>query len=266
MAKKIENKYILEQFQETSTAEVVAINRVTGLELFMGTLESDELSHSVEEEPIKGGIWNDTISTINKNKEIKFKVVDVVSRFDVQMQKLGAKMNNGSVLAWHFPHNYTVKAGAMEAGGTIDLDEIPFDENEVCIYDNKTKKKLVPTTDYTISSKKVTFTREASVKANDTVFVTSYQYSKEGVDYADISGKPLPQSYALVVRKPLFNVDDELVAWKVYYFPKAKMSSSFTLSGNTNKTKNTEETEFTIEKDIASEFLGRIMFIPEATE
>lgn len=260
---KPENKYLLEQYQETSTAEVIAINRATGQELFFATLESDELSHEVDTEEIKGGIWNDTISTINKSKTIRFKVTDVVSRMDVQMNKLGAeiKKSESAIQAWHFPHNYTVTTNLENK--EVTLDETPKKVEEVCIYNSKTKKLLQSSTDYNIVGNKVTITA-SDINDGDNVFVTSYQYDKTGVEYADISGKTLPQSYMLIVRKPLFNTDDTVVCWKQYFFPKAKMSGSFTLSGQTEKTKNTEDTEFIIEKDTAYDYLGRIMFIPEA--
>lgn len=259
---KPENKYLLEQYQETSTAEVIAINRATGQELFFATLESDELSHEVDTEEIKGGIWNDTISTINKSKTIRFKVTDVVSRMDVQMNKLGAEVKKAesAIQAWHFPHNYTVTLNSENK--EVTLDETPKKVEEVCIYNSKTKKLLQSSTDYNIVGNKITITA-SDINDGDNVFVTSYQYDKTGVEYADISGKTLPQSYMLIVRKPLFNTDDTVVCWKQYFFPKAKMSGSFTLSGQTEKTKNTEDTEFIIEKDTAYDYLGRIMFIPE---
>lgn len=257
-----ENKYLLEQFMETSTAEVIAINRATGEELFFGTLESDELSHEVETEEIKGGIWNDTITTINKNKTIKFKVTDVCSRMDVQMNKLGAtiKTADNAVQAWHFPKNYEVVNNVSTK--EITLPETPKKPDELTIYNTKTNRVLALTTDYTLSGKTVTIL-SADINVGDNVFVTSYQYDKTGIDYADISGQPLPQSYVLIVRKPLFDTDDTVVCWKQYFFPKAKMSGSFTLSGQTEKTKNAEDTEFTIEKDSTYDYLGRIMFIPE---
>ena len=220
---KPENKYLLEQYQETSTAEVIAINRATGQELFFATLESDELSHEVDTEEIKGGIWNDTISTINKSKTIRFKVTDVVSRMDVQMNKLGAeiKKSESAIQAWHFPHNYTVTTNLENK--EVTLDETPKKVEEVCIYNSKTKKLLQSSTDYNIVGNKVTITA-SDINDGDNVFVTSYQYDKTGVEYADISGKTLPQSYMLIVRKTLFNTDDTVVCWKQYFFPKAKMS------------------------------------------
>lgn len=258
-----ENKFLLEQYMETSTAEVIAINRATGVEMFLSTLESDELTHDVAQEEIKGGIWNDVLTTINKNKTIKFKVVDPVARMDVQMNKLGAELKSGTVLAWHFDHAYTVVdlAGKKQ----ITLDEAPFDVKQVSIYNTKTKKVLVETTDYTITGKVVEI-KNASILANDNVFVGAYQYEKTGVTYGDIKGQSLPSSYTLVVRKPLFDLNDSIVAYKQYFFPKAKMSGSFSIKGQTEKTKNTEETEFTIEKDLAYDYIGRIMILPVDAE
>ena len=178
------------------------------------------------------------------------------------MNKLGAeiKKSESAIQAWHFPHNYTVTTNLENK--EVTLDETPKKVEEVCIYNSKTKKLLQSSTDYNIVGNKVTITA-SDINDGDNVFVTSYQYNKTGVEYADISGKTLPQSYMLIVRKPLFNTDDTVVCWKQYFFPKAKMSGSFTLSGQTEKTKNTEDTEFIIEKDTAYDYLGRIMFIPE---
>lgn len=258
----LENKYLLEQYQETSTAEVSAINRATGQELFFATLEADELSHEVDSEEIKGGIWNDTISTINKSKTIRFKVTDVVSRMDVQMNKLGAEMKTAekAIQCWHRPHNYTVELNASKK--EITLDKEPKVTSSVSIYNSKTGKMLAPTTDFVITGNKVEI-KSVDINDGDNVFVTAYKYDITDIDYADISGKTLPQSYELIINKPLFNTDDTLVCWKQYYFPKAKMSGSFTLSGQTEKTKNSEDTEFIIEKDGAYDYLGRIAFIPE---
>lgn len=258
MITRKENPFLLDKYMETSTAEVIAINRTTGEEMFLSTLESHELTHDQEEELIKGGIWNDTLATINKNKTIKFKVTDPIARMDVQMKKLGADIKTGTVMAWHFDRAYTVGVGK-----TVTLSETPFDTKEVCVYNTKTKKMLQATEDYTIEGKTITI-KAVDINENDNVFVTSFQYQKETVQYADITGKSAPQTFALIVRSPLFDENDAVKYWKQMFFPKAKMSGSFSITGNTEKTKNTEDTEFTILKDDTYEYLGRIMFIPEA--
>lgn len=263
MITRKENPFLLDKYMETSTAEVIAINRTTGEEMFLSTLESHELTHDQEEELIKGGIWNDTLATINKNKTIKFKVTDPIARMDVQMKKLGADIKTGSVMAWHFDRPYPVEDSSSNK--IVNLTETPFDTSEVCVYNTKTKKMLQPTTDYTISGKVITILA-SDINVNDNVFVTSFQYEKASVQYADITGKSAPQTFALIVRSPLFDENDAVKYWKQMFFPKAKMSGSFSITGNTEKTKNTEDTEFTILKDDTYEYLGRIMFIPETEE
>lgn len=257
---RVENKFLLEQYMETSTAEVIAIDRNTGMEIFMGTLESDELSHETSEEEIKGGLSNDTITTITKGRTLKFKVTDVVSRLDVQLAKLGSELKTGQVLAWHFDKSYPVALNATKK--EVTLDEVPFDTKEVTVYNTKTKKILAETTDYVITGNKLEI-KSAAIAEGDNVYVGAYRFQKADVMYADISNKQLPKSYTLIVRKPLFDTNDAIAYWKQYFFPKTKMSGSFTLKGQTEKTKNTEETEFIVEKDLAYDYLGRIMFIEE---
>ena len=260
MTARPENKFLLEQFMETSTCECVLIDRSTGMEMFVGTLESNELNHETTEEEIRGGLANDVLTTIRKGRKLSFKISDILSRMDLQSAKLGASIKNGEIVAWQFDKAITVKLNVAKK--EVTLDQIPLSADKVSIYNSKTKRLLVPTTDYTITGKVVEI-KSVDINANDNVYVGAYEYTTTA-DYMDISNKLLPSSYTLIINSPLYDLNDQIVATKQYFFPKAKMSGSFTLKGNTEKTKNVEDTTFSIEKDMAYDYLGRISFLKEA--
>ena len=64
-----------------------------------------------------------------------------------------------------------------------------------------------------------------------------------------------------VIEVPLFNTDTEIVAMKQYIFPRTKMNASVTVKGQTEKTKNTDETSIDILKDPSVNYLGRVIYL-----
>ena len=248
------NKFLLEenQYMELSTAEVIAYNPATQVELFSNSLKSDKLDQKVDEVKIKAGIYNNTFAVIDKNKEITFEMVDVLARYDWSLNKWGSEMQTGKVEATHFPKGYTVGVGQ-----TISLDKTPLYPEEISIYHTSTQKLLVKDTDFTIVGKVVTIT-DVGVLEGDSMWVTSFTYTSETLQYYDITGTSLPSVVSLVVRKPVYNLDDEIVYFKVMTFPKVKMSHSITEEGATEKDEKTRTTIFTVMQTQDKSYLGRV--------
>lgn len=259
MAKR-ENSAILEDLLEVSVANFYAYDEKSGLEYYSGTLESHELSASAETEEIKGGQGNNVIASIDKAKELTLKIVDVVARQDIEALKLGGEIKAvGSEIvdAFHMPKNYTVTEELSTK--SITLDAVPKAGEEVLVYNNKTKK-VIESSKVQISSNKVTIT-DPAIKAGDTVWVTGFKYQALATDkYAEISSTAFAPTLFVVVEVPLFDTDMSIVATKQYLFPRAKMDSAVTISGQSEKTKNTRETSLKILKDPSVDYLGRVVY------
>lgn len=256
---KIQNDYLLEDLMELSVANFYSYDTTNGLEYYSGTLESHELSKSMDSEKIRAGQSNDTIATIDKNTEVSLKIVDVCARQDLQALKLGGKIEkvtlSDNVYAYHMPKNYDVTTGKV-----ITLDVIPKEGEEVAIYNNKTKEKLVITTDYTIADGVITIVAD-DILVGETVFVTGFYYkAPETAKYFEIKEGSVP-TMLTVIEVPLFNTDTEIVAMKQYIFPRTKMNASVTVKGQTEKTKNAEETSIDILKDPSVNYLGRVIYL-----
>lgn len=259
MAKR-ENSAILEDLLEVSVANFYAYDEKSGLEYYSGTLESHELSASAETEEIKGGQGNNVIASIDKAKELTLKIVDVVARQDIEALKLGGEIKavgENIVDAFHMPKNYTVTGD--DGNKHITLDAIPKSGEEVLIYNNKTKK-VIEGANVSIAGNKVTITDEA-VQVGDTVWVTGFKYQAlSGDKYSEISSTAFAPTLFVVVEVPLFNTNMDIVATKQYLFPRAKMDSAVTISGQSEKTKNTRETSLKILKDPSVDYLGRVIY------
>lgn len=256
---KIQNDYLLEDLMELSVANFYSYDTTNGLEYYSGTLESHELSKSMDSEKIRAGQSNDTIATIDKNTEVSLKIVDVCARQDLQSLKLGGKITkvtlSDNVYAYHMPKNYDVTTGKV-----ITLDAVPKEGEEVAVYNNKTKEKLVITTDYTIEDDVITIV-DADILVGETVFVTGFYYkAPETAKYFEIKEGSVP-TMLTVIEVPLFNTDTEIVAMKQYIFPRTKMNASVTVKGQTEKTKNAEETSIDILKDPSVNYLGRVIYL-----
>lgn len=252
---KIENPFFMDKYLEISTARVLVLNPATKQEIFMCEMSADELTQKVDEEKIKADIDNHTVAVINKNKEITFKATEVVTRKELQLAKLQAKIENGTVKAWHFPKQYEVKSGLK-----IILDQMPADETEVNIYDNNTKKRLDPSK-YTITGREVVFDPASGAVEGENILVTSFQFSLSA-DYADIGTDNIPSVVSLIIMKPVFDTNDTIAFYKQYFFPKCKMDANITLKGETEKKNSPEDTNFTIMKADSYNYLGRMIYVP----
>ena len=259
MAKR-ENSLLLEDLLEVSVANFYCYDEKSGLEYYSGTLESHELSATAESEEIKGGQGNDVIASIDKAKELTLKIVDVLAKQDIEALKLGGEVKEvGSVLvdAFHMPKNYTVSGESSSK--SITLDAVPKAGEEVLVYNNKTKK-VIESSKVEISGNKVTIT-DPAIQVGDTVWVTGFKYQALATDkYSEISSTAFAPTLFCVIEVPLFNTDMDVVATKQYLFPRAKMDSAVTISGQSEKTKNTRETSLKILKDPSVDYLGRIIY------
>lgn len=258
------NPFYSEELMEMRTCRAVYLDKDTGEEIYMCHFESDEFTQKVDKELIKADIPNSTIMTIYKNKELTFKATEVISRRSLQLRKLQTTLQHGEVEAWHMPDVYEVQKD--DKGLYIDIPYEPLQEVELNILsvDDDTRMSYDSYTYEEVKGKK---TRIRFKEDNDiavwkkTVRVSTYQYLKE-CDYADLAEDTIPTVGSLIVWKPYNNTDDKVVMYKQYFFPKVSMDCNITESGTTEKGKQTEDTEFTVEKDKRFKYIGRIMFIP----
>lgn len=258
---KIENQYLLEDFFEVSVAKFYGYDAKTGIEYYSGTLKTHELSQTGETIKIKGGQNNEVLGVINKDKELSLKITNVKSQADLESAKFGSSITAvGSTVidAMHMPQNYTIVDNATKL--EVTLSQEPKAGEEVMVYNNKTKK-LIESTKAVRVGKVITIT-EVGLVAGDTVYVTGFKYQAKATDkFANITSDSSAPTLYVVIEVNLFDGDMNVVCKKQYHFPKAKLSTAVTKSGQSEKGETTEDTTLEITKDTTVDYLGRIVFI-----
>lgn len=256
---KVENKYLLDKNDlfELTTCEVVMYNPSTKMEYASASVKTDNLSKTESKTPVKAGIWNKTFFNLVSDTEVTFEYTDIKSDLGLEAQKFGGTLASKSCSnCLHYPTTYEITGDDTL---TVTLPEEPNDSTEVAIYDLQDGKMLETTTDYTISGKTITI-KKSQLKAGDSIKVTSYTYTKM-VEMYEITGEQKPSVVSLFFRKPLFDANKKIVAFKQYYFPKAELSAEITLEGSSEQSEKTITNTLTITQGDQN-FLGQVMVVP----
>ena len=234
------NKYQGTRELEISVSDFVLRNKATGVETYIDTVESENLSKTSDQTKVKAGINNDVITTINSGEEISLEIVDVVARQELVNAKWNAQEKTGAIVKTEFPRNYTV-----DSRKTITLPQTPLDPSEIIIYNGNTA--LNKGTDFDIEEKTVTIKNEAA-KAGDSLFVTSYSYQAEEGAYYEVGEGATALVFEILQKKPIFDDNLNIIKWKYRHYGKATMDTNAEESGQTERQSQPITYKFSIEK------------------
>ena len=234
------NKYQGTRELEISVSDFVLRNKATGVETYIDTVESENLSKTSDQTKVKAGINNDVITTINSGEEISLEIVDVVARQELVNAKWNAQEKTGTIVKTEFPKNYTV-----DSGKKITLPQTPLDPSEIIIYNGNTA--LEKDTDFDIEEKTVTIKNEAA-KAGDSLFVTSYSYQAEEGAYYEVGEGATALVFEILQKKPIFDDNLNIIKWKYRHYGKATMDTNAEESGQTERQSQPITYKFSIEK------------------
>ena len=234
------NKYQGTRELEISVSDFVLRNKATGVETYIDTVESENLSKTSDQTKVKAGINNDVITTINSGEEISLEIVDVVARQELVNAKWNAQEKTGTIVKTEFPKNYTV-----DSSKTITLPQTPLDPSEIIIYNGNTALKK--STDFDISEKVITINTDAA-KAGDSLFVTSYSYQAEEGAYYEVGEGATALVFEILQKKPIFDDNLNIIKWKYRHYGKATMDTNAEESGQTERQSQPVTYKFSIEK------------------
>ena len=234
------NKYQGTRELEISVSDFVLRNKATGVETYIDTVESENLSKTSDQTKVKAGINNDVITTINSGEEISLEIVDVVARQELVNAKWNAQEKTGAIVKTEFPRNYTV-----DSRKTITLPQKPLDPSEIIIYNGN--KALEKSTDFDIAEKVITIKTDAA-KAGDSLFVTSYSYQAEEGAYYEVGEGATALVFEILQKKPIFDDNLNIIKWKYRHYGKATMDTNAEESGQTERQSQPITYKFSIEK------------------
>lgn len=249
MNKKV-NAFQGKQTMEVSVSDFVLRNKVTGVESFVDSVESQTLSKTVQTEKIKAGIQNNTLCTIDGETETTLEIVDVLKRPElILLGKWGGKEKSGVITKTVFPNNYTV-----ETEKKITLPQQPINTSDIVVYKGE---KALESGNYSVSGKEITITDD-SVNVGDNLFITSFEYTAESSTYYDMGEGSNSTTFEILEKKPVFDLNMNIIQYKYTHYPKCRMSTEVEESGETSRTKQTNTYSFSVEKDQNYNYLFRV--------
>lgn len=251
----MENKYFLTDAYELKVANVVLTDNKTGLELYSASLETHEITQAVQEELIKAGQENSTFVTLQKSKEIKVTISDIMSKIDWQAAKMGTNLEQKEVVVSAFPKNYAVKESSGEL--YIELDHEPLYGQLPTLY-NKTTRKAIEVSALELNEKRVVIT-DLGISLGDIVFGSSYRYTTTG-DVLMIHNNNNTSTYRCELHIPVLNSSMDLLYTKKVIFHKCSMGQDWSFSGQTEISSNPSSTTLTVLQSDDYEELGYIVY------
>ena len=219
------------------------------------TLQSADIEIKVKENEVRGGKGNSLLAVIHSDRDIAIKMTDADFKYDWVARQLGQSVTTGAGVGYTFPKLHT-------ASGTTDikitLDEAPIADSLV-IY--TVDGKLIPKTDYTVTSKDVKFT--SGVKAGDKVNVRTYKYATSPQTQSiEINNKLFAKGCQLILETIEIDGDENPLYKIQYQFDKGIPSGNMTLKTASERNAQSQEFDFKILKPKDSDVVGRIVRIP----
>lgn len=251
------NPHVLDSLFEMHVANAILTDIESGLELYSASLETHSISAEIEQEIIKAGQQNSVYATLQKGKEIKIELADVLARLDWQSAKMNGELKEKLVIVSQAPKNMVVKdkSGAL----VVELDHEPHKEVLPVFYNKKTKE-AIQAQYLELEGKEVTIT-DPAIEEGMTLFASSYKY-KTTAPTLDIAKIDQTRSFRVELHIPI--VDDKLnvVYTKKVIFHRGNMAPDWTFEGNTEITKNTHTTTLTVVASDDHDELGYIVWEP----
>lgn len=251
----MENTHFLEDAYELKVANVILQDLETGLEMYSASLESHQITQSISEELLKAGQENDTYVTLQKSKEIKVEIQDIMSKLDWSAAKVGSQLETRTLEVSCFPRNHTVKADDVNL--VIELDHEPVNGVMPTLYNKKTRKAINPS-NLELDGKTITITDD-TLAAGDLVFASSYKYETTSESLV-FDAKNKARHFRCEMHVPVLSANLDLLYTKKIVFHKTQMDQNFEFSGATEITKNNQTTALTVLKHDDYDNLGYIVY------
>lgn len=264
MAVKKENKMLGKELIEIAIGDFYMYDEATGLEYCTTSLSSAEFSSSADKTDVRGGVNNAVLYTIPGEKEVTFKITDVVNHVDITALKNASSIEEVStkeMFCYHVPKFYGVTVEATNA--KVTLDQEPLAGEKVMIY--REDGTLIEDSSVTLKGKEVTITNSTlNLTSADKVRVMGFKYKVDTKAlYYTIAAEGTTTNLVAIYKKPVFNRKSMKVEYyKVVYYPQVTMDANYTESDSTTREAVSEEHSFTITKKDTEDVLGYVYYEP----
>jgi hypothetical protein len=239
--------------------DMLIIDNLTGEVAGSTTLVNSNIAVDVPEQEVRSGKGNGLQAILHSGRDISIDCEDTSFRYDWLARKLGKSITTGAGIAYSMPEWHVVVAEASTK--TITLKETPVSIDSLVIHDSL-GIKLIKTTDYTLTTNKVTLLK-AGILAGHEVEVRTFKYTTPATtETITIDTTSFPSGCTLVLDTLEIN-DDETPLNKIQFnFPNATMGGSFTINTASERNAASQNTTFRIIKPKRSNVIGTVQRIP----
>jgi hypothetical protein len=223
------------------------------------TLQSANIDVAVNEVEIRSGKGNALQATLHVQRDISVDLTDVEWKPEWIAKQLGTNVVVGASEAYAMPKWYVATS---DTGIKITLDKEPLaEDNGLAIYD--IDGTLIPTENYTVSAKVVTFT--TGVQAGDEVEVRTYKYATDAkTQTVTIESDKFSHGVTLILSTFETDEDESNPFELQYQFPNAVPNGSFQINTSSEKNAATQNLKLKVIKPATTTVVGKLLRIPLA--
>lgn len=231
--------------------DAILKNKKTGEVIAMDTLTDAGIDISTESKEVRGGKGNKLIAKLSSTRTITINLTNPAWDLRTIAMQLGQSIVTAEGVGYAAPKNYAVATGKK-----ISLDKTPLTGTVVVEKDGK----IIPSSNYTVSAKDVTFT--SGVEVGETVKVATYQYTAPaGTEKVEISSKKFAEAWELILVTFESNSDGSEAEELQIRFPEATPTGNFSINTSAGSDASSTNIELQILEG-NSEVQAEILRIP----
>ncbi|KAA9007388.1 hypothetical protein F4V43_02555 [Paenibacillus spiritus] len=239
--------------------DVIVKSKATGDVIGTTTLSEAGIEVSVQENEVRAGKGNALIATLHVSRDIQINLTDMQFRYDWLAAQLGQDIKTGAGVAYSMPKWYTV--ATESSNKVITLDNAPTNIDSLVIYD-ASGAKLVKTTDFTLSTNKVTILK-AGIAAGTKVEVRTYTYATPAnTQTIMIDNSVFAKGVEVILETVEIDSTENITARLQYQFTSAVPSGNFTVSTQSERNAASQTFNMKVVKPEDSTVVGQVVRIP----
>jgi hypothetical protein len=261
MSKIIEDS-LMKDIVEFKVGRVYMYDKLTGIEYATANVKTSEINAKADQIEVKSGTDNDIAYVIDKPREVKITIEDVIQDQNLIALKMGdgLKTADSTVYGFHMPDLYVVKTSGSDK--IITLADEPRAGEEITFTNPITGSQISQSyiTQDTLN-KKIFKITDPSVAEGDTISVGGFKFVGKVTDkyFNLVSSSSVPELYC-VVEIPLVKPDMSHVCDKQYILPRCKLSAGMDLKTESDPKEVDAKHELTVMKPIGAKYLGTVYY------
>jgi len=261
MSKIIEDS-LMQQAVEFKVGRVYLYDTKTKIEYATANIKTTEINAKADQIEVKSGTDNDITYVIDKPREVKITIEDVIMDQNLIALKMGDGLKdvNSNVDGFHMPDLYAVILSGSDK--IITLAETPKTGEEIT-FTNPITGVQINSSDVTqdLTNKKIFKITDSSIAVGDTVQVGGFKFvGKIGDKYFNlVSSSSVPELFA-VIEIPLVKPDMSHLCDKLYILPRCKLSAGNDMKTESDPKEVDAKHELTVMKPKGAKYLGTVYY------